>query len=609
MSLWAIDLSLHITDLENNPIETVERGTPFLISVSISGADRDLGEPVIEHLDKLDFCERYPVTTNISVFNGQQHIKKHYVYNARIDGVGNFALGPAYYELGNQLVQSNAVLFEVVKGSAKKRSKIDTEDPFVHLSVNKSKAYVREQILLTVRLCFRKSLVHFALEPISMNQFQIRQLGNPEQEEFEYGGRRWNAIVYRFALYPQINGSLVVPSLTAVCEREKEGEMQSFFGRFRSFFGSDIEKIKVYSKVVPLKIKTLPEANSQIAVVGSLSEFSAVLDKKNLEQDKGAILTLTLVGDGDLQSIVFNRLQLPESLKSYESKTNIIADAHTGQMTLRKEWILQALNSGKIVIPSQKINFFDPKDKKYKTLAAQSLQLKIIPNAINPVDLSSSDEPKVADKQRPFFWPTMPFGILAILLLIPFLTMIGSYLLQMYRPYIDKLLSYRRFKKQVYRAYKMNNAQIIYDAWQDLFFERFKTPQKEKGLTDLAVPFLSIRVRITQKEIQEVISQWQSYIDKLERNAFENRYIFNPDACMDSIPTQTGQSAFSSERAKRCEGLPRSELVYLRAVRPEPVEGCERKNEFRKRSNAEKKNAVELYKETLYWMTMLKVVL
>jgi len=85
--------------------------------------------------------------------------------------------------------------------------------------------------------------------------------------------------------------------------------------------------------------------------------------------------------------------------------------------------------------------------------------------------------------------------------------------LRLYRPLIEKILSYRRFKKRVYSAYKLQNSQMIYDAWEQLFVERLQMLQKERRFVELALPLLS----------DELKNRWQSYITILEQYAFEDK--------------------------------------------------------------------------------------
>ena len=512
MMLSAIDLNLRLTDMEGNPINEVAQGVPFLISVNVADAQQDLSEPIIEHLDKLDALERYPITTNITIINGRQKIQKRYRYKGRFDSVGNFAVGPAYYEMNNQLIQSNVVSLRVVKNVSEKRSENVIEDPFVHISVDKTDVYQGEQILLTIRLCFRKALIRFVLEKFSMPQFNVSPLNDPEQGDFEYAGRLWNAITYRFALYPQKSGNLVVPSLTAVAEREKEEESSGFFGHFRSFFGSDIEKIVLQSKPLALKINGLP-LDKQVDGIGSFSQFSAAVGKMKLEQATGTTFTVTLVGDGDMHAIALDRLQLPEGMKVYESKRTVSVDAQTGQMSLQKEWILQMLEPGKITIPAQQFSFFDPKTEKYATLKTKQIVLQVVPSVIRPVDLDKMRADAQLKRKKEFSWPTMPIWLLVLLTLLPLMAMIGSYLMRLYRPLIEKIVSYRQFKKRIYDAHQMQNSQMIYKAWEQLFIERLQVSQKERRFVELVLPVLS----------DELKDRWRVYIARLEQNAFEDK--------------------------------------------------------------------------------------
>ncbi|HBR70115.1 TPA: hypothetical protein DIC20_03000 [Candidatus Dependentiae bacterium] len=510
-SLHAIDLSLKITDIEGVALKKVKQGVPFLITVTIFDTDQDIGEPRIEHLDKLATCERYPVTTNISIINGKQTVQKKYIYRGRVDQLGTYAIGPAYYEKSNQLIQSNALSFKVVKGDKTEKEEI-IEDPFVHASLNKTDVYQGEQIILTIRLCFRRSVLRFTLEPFVMPLFTLRELQQPEQDEFEYDGHVWHSIVYRYALYPQQSGDLLVPSISALAEREKEDEGSSFFGRFRSFFGSEIEKFHIRSKPVSLHILPLPKTDKRVDTVGVVKEFSVTLDKEKIEQGKGVVLTMDLIGNGDFYQVFYDHLRLPEGIRSYDSKKTIVPHAQqVGFWHVKKEWVLQVLNPGKMRIPEQVISFFDTEQKIYRTLKAKPLTLSVIKSSYKPSEFKPVVENKPVQKE-PFIWPVISFGWLVILSLLPLLMMIFSYIIFLYRPFIEKVNVYRNFNRAIFLAYKNKNAQLIYDAWTELFVERLNIPQREKALGIVVAPFIG-----------NDLLRWQDYIKFLEQMAFEKK--------------------------------------------------------------------------------------
>ena len=359
-SLSAFHLSLKISDVDGLPLKRVKQGVPFLITVTAHDAFQDVSEPFIEHLDVLDVCEKCPVTTNISIINGHQDMTKTFSYKARIDKVGTFSLGPATYERNNTLYKSEALTLKVRKGIENLEENQPQQDPFVHLSLSKRDIYQKEQTILTIRLCYRQPVLRFTLESFTLPAFAIRELQQPSQEDFEYNGHMWRAIVYRYALYPQQIGDLIVPSLGAIVEREKEDQGDSFFGRFRTFFGSDIEKFRIHSKeTIALHVRELPQTDKHIDIVGKVKSFSTSLDKSELEQGKGAVLTMQIISDGDVVALPLSSLRLPENVRSYDSKRTLgILTDKRGFWQLKKEWILQVLETGTITIPAQKINFF-----------------------------------------------------------------------------------------------------------------------------------------------------------------------------------------------------------------------------------------------------------
>jgi hypothetical protein len=514
VSLSAFNLSLEISDSKGLPLKHVKQGVPFLITVIAHDAFRDVGEPFVEHLDKLDVCEKCPVTTNISIINGHQEMTKTFAYRARIDKKGAFSLGPASYERSNTLYKSKALSFKVRKGVENPREEQHVQDPFVHVSLNKHDIYQKEQTILTIRLCYRQPVLRFALEQFNMPVFAVRELQQPTQEEFEHGGHMWRAIVYRYALYPQQAGDLIIPSLGAIVEREKEDKGDSFFGRFRTFFGSDVEKFRIHSKeTIALHVSSLPQSEKQIDLVGKVKSFTASLDKSQLEQGKGAVLTLQVVSDGDVLSMPLTSLNLPEDVRLYYSKGSVgpLNDPR-GFWQLKKEWVLQVLDAGKVTIPAQKLTFFDPEKKNIKTVSSLPLTLAITERSVgaSPIELNGE---AIKEKAVPFLWPFISVSWFIILSLFPFLLLFGFYVLQLYKPVVEKVRAYRHFYRALIIAGRREDAHGVYEAWVNLFVDRLDIPQREKDLSAIGVLFLE----------GDLASSWRIYVEFLEQMAFEKR--------------------------------------------------------------------------------------
>ncbi len=500
----AVELQLRITNLEGAALTQVHQGELFLVESTVLDDQGNLGEPIIMHLEKLTMVQRYPVSTHITIINGHQQIKRNYLYKVRVDTLGQYALGPAYFDLGATVVRSTALSFEVVRGSSEPT--VDAADPFIFVKTDKAAVYVGEQVLLTVRLCYKKTVISLALEPLKLTNASSLQLGPVRQETFAYDASDWSCFTYTFAVYPERPGDLVIPSLLAHGERDKDAH-GGFMAHF--FFSFDREKIRVQSKPFVINVNHVPHAQKD-NVVGEFSQFTAVLDKTVLEPGTAATYTLTLVGNGNLQLISFNELALPKSVKTYESKVNLGLDTRPGYLVRKQEIILQPLEAGIFTIPSQIFTYFDPTDKRVKRLKTKELVLSVKRGTAKKMVMV----PQENEPQRSKKLPKIAHWLLAFLSIVLVMFLLGHYLFIVYEPYIDKKRAYYTFKCQVRQAKKKKSSRAIYRAWFGLLEKRLGVDLVPKSLRD-----------VKQFFAQALQESWCMYVEKLESFAFQEREL------------------------------------------------------------------------------------
>lgn len=508
--IWAQDvtITLQITGLDGTAIgdgtqlHEVNQGEPFLVTSTVFGDQQGLGEPTLTHRQKLDSCERMPVTTHIALINGQQKIQRQYTYKARIDAAGPFALGPAYFDLGTHIIQSSAVSFSVVPHVAQTTTSV--ADPFIYVKANKTSLVVGEQLLVTVRLCYRKPMAQFVLEPFNIKTFFVLTLGQPISESFMYEGRSWSCITYMFACYPQQEGVLIIPSLQANGEREKEDARGSFMSRF--FFGAAMQKITVQSVPLSITVKPVP-TQRLVQAVGHFTHFSLAVDKTVLEPSTAATLTLRLVGDGDMHQLGADMLRLPDAVRVYDAKTLLsLEPQQPGMLIYTHEWVLQGLKPGTITIAPQSFTFFDPTLKLNRVLTTQPITLTIKPGAEQYIFPSTVHAKNATHK--PF---EIARWIIILLSVTPLLVVLLWYLWHSYAPIIEQKRAFHAFKRMVKRAHRTRDAKLLYHAWFVLLARRLGKQQVPQTLGELESLFAN-----------ELRTKWRYYVARLERSAFED---------------------------------------------------------------------------------------
>ena len=273
---------------------------------------------------------------------------------------------------------------------------IEDGNVFVKAAVDKKTVFPNEQVLLTYTLYTRYDTRYegFEEEP-AVTGFWIedfpldRDLG---RDEVTYQGKRYvKADVRKIALFPTAPAEYTIqPGVVKVSVREEPkttGLFDEFFGDSffagSSFFARRAERLL---KPDPLTIivRPYPENGKPASFNGAVGEFrlEAAVDKREVKQNEPVTLTLTLEGDGNIETLP--RPPVPEltGFKTYDGDTQsqLLKRGTTlgGKKTF--EIIFIPTEAGEMAIPPMSFSFFNPTTQNYKTLRSPTFSLKAEPS-------------------------------------------------------------------------------------------------------------------------------------------------------------------------------------------------------------------------------------
>ena len=117
-------------------------------------------------------------------------------------------------------------------------------------------------------------------------------------------------------------------------------------------------------------------------------------------------------------------------------------------------YVIQGLEEGTFTIPAQELTFFDTLSKSYKTLTSQPLSVTITPGtpSISTVTLPPQEEPTPVISEAPLpkefsslpIIPQIPTLWFILLMLVPIVFTLGSFLARFISPWTTRYLQHRR---------------------------------------------------------------------------------------------------------------------------------------------------------------------
>jgi hypothetical protein len=269
---------------------------------------------------------------------------------------------------------------------------------FIQAWVDKDSVYVNEQILLnyTVYTLVNASFKGFKEEP-KHTGFWVEEF--PPKEQLEQGrarvsGREYNtADVRTVALFPTESGNFtiepgVIQAEIQVREQDPFGDdyMDSFFGRsmFRNFatFTRAVPRL-LDSDPIGIDVKELPLSGKPESFSGAVGDFdiSASIDVHEVEENDPITLTVKIFGEGNIQTIREPKWPEIESFKYFDSGSSTDVNTFERRVIGEKvfEKVLVPQKEGAYTIDAIEFSYFDPVDKRYRTVQTKAFKVKVLP--------------------------------------------------------------------------------------------------------------------------------------------------------------------------------------------------------------------------------------
>lgn len=386
-------------------------GEQFQISYSLNGSGGSFRSPEMRDFAVLSGPNQ---SSSMSFVNGNMSQSLSYSYIITAQREGKFTIGPASIVVNGKTVTSKALVIDVVKNPAanqqnqggqnrtQDQTSADNSELFIRASVDKSKVYVGEQLLVTFKVYTRVNIVQNALTKAPVfNGFWSEDISPTQQAtlrpEVLDGVQYQVAEVKKTILMPQRAGTLEITEMVMdfVKRVQQKNRNNSFFDQF---FGGGYQDVRATARSKPLKIEVLPlpsagkpaDFNGAVGDFGMESRLSNT--NKTLKSNDATNLYITISGKGNLKLIDPFKLKLPPEIESYDAKINDkISTTSSGVSGSRTfDYLLIPRHSGSYKIPIVSFTYFDVSKKSYVTLTTPEFPLEVIKGSANETDANTA---------------------------------------------------------------------------------------------------------------------------------------------------------------------------------------------------------------------------
>lgn len=324
-----------------------------------------------------------------SWIGGKASFIQSYSYIIQPKKKGEFMIPSASIKLNGKVIKSKPVKIIVLDAVAVPKNPNDPNyiaQQNIHLvaEVSKSRPYVGEGVYVEYKL--------YVSQNISVHDFSITE--SPQYNGFwnqdikinglpikngKYNGEQYRYVVLKKALLiPTKSGKLSIdPMKMDIVIGVPTGRADFFGNAITRNITRGFSSAKKTVSVKDLPLEGKPENFN--GAVGDFN-YNVVLSKEVLKSNESAQIKVTVSGKGNLKLFEIPEIKAPSELEVYtpeqKERVNVTTSGLSGFVS--KHYTVVPQFKGKYKIPSNSFSYFDPKEKKYKTLTSDDLFVDVL---------------------------------------------------------------------------------------------------------------------------------------------------------------------------------------------------------------------------------------
>ena len=326
-----------------------------------------------------------------------------FTYTLTADKEGEYKIAGATANINGKDYTSNPITIKVLppdkasaatqSGAQQQRSNrasraadptnIAADDLFMTATLNKTKVYEQEAVLLSFKVYSAVNLTALNGKIPDLKGFQIQEVELPHNKEWSlehYKGRNYRTLLWQqYVLFPQQNGEIEIPSAAfegTVSVQSRSYDPFDFFGGMGYV---DVKK-ELRTPKLKLNVQKLPDGKPA-DFSGGVGNFkiTSSLSSNDVKANEAVTLRLVISGTGNMKLIKTPEVSFPEDFEVYDpkvdNKISLRTDGFSGNKVI--EYLVIPRFGGEYTIPAVKFSYFDLASKQYKTLETQSYTLNV----------------------------------------------------------------------------------------------------------------------------------------------------------------------------------------------------------------------------------------
>lgn len=375
---WAhsCEVTLAATDRNGQNVTEVQVGIPFYLTATVTGNTKQLPTPALTGVDHSSIKQQ-SISQDISMVNGHLTASIHHIYTMVFDTEGTYTCGPAVCQKDGKEILSNTI---TLKAGHKTQVEVSrSQTAFASIFFDKKEALYQEPVECFIR--FYYSVDGIRLQEMSQPQFKdciAESISQPRSGVENIDGVNYRYLEWKTTIYPTATGEMTfAPIIMRYVEPHKRHSMMSgsMFGDLFGMLSGFEEQKEIYTNSAQLLVHPLPVHDPEVQAVGNFKEVYARVNNTTVSVGEGIILSLEIVGEGNLFALSHPPLKIGHQGTFYEGNATYQSDSKPPRKVF--EYVLQINSPGTYELPPQELTYFDVITKSYKSITSESITLTV----------------------------------------------------------------------------------------------------------------------------------------------------------------------------------------------------------------------------------------
>ncbi len=377
----------------------VGTGEQFEVTFSVNGNAESFSPPNFNNFQVVGGPNQ---STSMESVNGSMTVNSSVSYELMAVKEGEFTIGPASIVVNGRRITTNPIKIKVVKGRPAPQNNSGQNAPdnnvaegkpgelskslLLRAIVDKSSAYLGEQVTLTYRIYTRIPIVQSQLDKLpDLTGFFNQEVKQPQQQVQwrveTYKGQRYNvADIKQIILFPEHEGNITIDPFEMTFIVRQASQSRDIMDQI---FGGSFNDVQYKAKSLPVvvHVKPLPIAGKPAGFTGAVGNFSvdASIDRKELKANESLNYKIKVSGSGNIKLLQNPNIAFPADFEKYDPKVQDTVNERASGMAGSRiyNYLLIPRHEGNFTIDPVQFSYFNPATGKYVGLITRSFQIKV----------------------------------------------------------------------------------------------------------------------------------------------------------------------------------------------------------------------------------------